>query len=347
MEMKTRLLLAPFLLLTIAALAAGCGGGSSGSVPADAVATVGSTPITKSNFQGAWGYAVAINKAKGQPEPKVGTPAYSQLRDSVVSYLVSGEEFQQEAEKLGVKVTDQDVAKYIDTVKKTSFHNDEKQLEAALKKSGITLAQFEQYYVRPLLLNQKLQAKVTSAANVSTADAKHYYDQNKASFGTPAETTRSVRHILVDNKKLANQLEQKLKQGANFAELAKKYSKDTGSAQQGGKLTAVKGQLVKPFQDVAFSLQTGKVSPPVHSQYGWHIIQALGPVKQTPARTQPFSQVESQIKLNLSQQKQQLAWANWLAKLKKDYQGKVSYQTGYTPATTTTPTVPAQTTTTG
>jgi parvulin-like peptidyl-prolyl isomerase len=344
MEMKIRLLLVPVLLVTVAALAAGCGGGSQ-AVPADAVATVGSTPITKTQFQALMTLAAARYKAQGQAVPKVGTAAYSQLRDQAVTYLVNEEELRQEADKLGVKVTDQDVSKYLDTVKQTYYHGSEKKFEDALKADHITLAELEQYNIRPTLLSQKLQAKVSSSANVSTADAKRYYDQNKTSYGTPAETTRSVRHILVDNKNLANQLEQKLKQGASFAALAKKYSKDTGSAQQGGKLTAVKGQLVKPFQDVAFSLKTGQTSPPVHSQYGWHIIQALGPVKKTAAHTQPFSQVEAQIKLQLAQQKKQLAWSNFLAKVKKDYQGKIAYQTGYTPATTTTPAAPAPTTT--
>ena len=369
--MKTRLLLVPLLqshsakskvsgrktaslwlaglLVTIAILAAGCGGGSSASVPADAVATVGSTPITKSTFQGALDYAEAINKAKGQPAPKVGTPAYSQLQDSVVAYLVSGEEFQQEAQKLGVTVSDRDVAKYLDTVKKSYYQGSEKKLEAALKKSGITLPEFEQYYVRPLLLNQKLQAKVTSSADVSTSDAQRYYDQNKkASFTTPE--TREVRHILVTKKSLADQIEKKLKNGADFAQLAKKYSKDTGSAQQGGKLCVAHGgssgactQTVPPFDKAAFSLKKNEISQPVKSVYGWHIIQALSGI--TPARTQPFSQVQAQIKLQLAQQKKQLAWSNWLAKVKKDYDGKVAYQTGYKPATSTTPTVPAQTTT--
>ena len=350
--MKTRLLLVPALLFTIAGLAAGCGGGGSASVPADAVATVDSTPITRSDFDSLMSVAFARYKSQGQPTPKVGTTAYAQLRDQAVGYLVNEEELQQEAQKLGVTVTDQDVAKYLDTIKKTYYKGSEQKLEAALKKDGITLAELEKYNIRPTLLSQKLQKKVTSTASVSTSDAKRYYDQNKASFGTPAETTRSVRHILVDKKSLADQLEQKLKNGASFAALAKQYSKDTGSAQQGGKLCVAHGgssgacnQTVPPFDKAAFSLKKNEISQPVKSVNGWHIIQALGPVKKTAAKTQPFSQVESQIKLNLSQQKKQLAWSNWLAKVKKDYQGKVTYQTGYTPATTTTPTVPAPTTT--
>ena len=162
--------------------------------------------------------------------------------------------------------------------------------------------------------------------------------------------TREVRHILVNSKSLAQQIETKLKNGESFASLAKKYSKDTGSAQQGGKLCVAHGgssgacqQTVPPFDKAAFSLKTNKVSQPVHSQFGWHVIQALSPVK--PAHTQTFKEVESQIQASLAQQKKQTAWTAWLTKLKNDFKGKVAFQTGYAPVTTTTPTTPAPTTT--
>jgi foldase protein PrsA len=343
--MKTRLLPLFFALALVAVLAAGCGGGGSGSVPSDSVAKVGSTSITKTDFNSLMDVGFARYKAQGQAPPKVGTTAYSQLKDQAVTFLVQEQELQQEAEKLGVTVTQKDIDARLSQIKASAFNGSQKKLDAALKKDEITLAQLEQYNLRPSLLSSKLEAKVTSDVKVSKSDAQHYYEQNKASFTTPAETTRSVRHILVDSKSLADQLETKLKNGASFASLAKKYSKDTGSAPQGGKLNAIKGQLVKPFQNVAFSLKTNEISQPVHSQYGWHIIQALGPVKKTTAQTQSFKQVESQIESSLAQQKKQVAWQSWLAKVQKDYKGKVAFQTGYQPATTTTPTVSTPTTT--
>ncbi|HKN63672.1 MAG TPA: peptidylprolyl isomerase, partial [Gaiellaceae bacterium] len=104
-------------------------------------------------------------------------------------------------------------------------------------------------------------------------------------------------------------------------------------------------QTVAPFDKAAFSLKTNEISQPVKSVYGYHIIQALGAVK--PAHTQTFEQVKSQIQANLASQQKQMAWNDWLAKMAKDFKGKVSYQTGYEPATTTTPTTPAAPTTTG
>ena len=335
--MKTRL---PFLLLPLllVALLAACGGGGGGQVPATAVAQVGSTPITKSTFTGLLTVACARYKAQGQPCPKVGTPTYTQLRDSAVTFLVQQEELAQEAQKLGVSVSQKDVDKQVTQITKTYYQGSKQKFQQALKKDDITLAQLEQYELRPNLLGQDVQNKVTSSIKISDAAAQKYYTQNKSSFTTPK--TREVRHILVNSKSLADTLEQKLKSGASFAALAKKYSKDTGSAAHGGKLCVAHGgtsgacqQTVAPFDKAAFSLKTNEISQPVKSVYGWHIIQALGDVK--PAKVQTFQQVKTQIQANLAAQQKQTAWQAWLAKMAKDYKGKVSYQAGYTPATTT------------
>jgi foldase protein PrsA len=348
MEMKTRLLILLAPLAVVALLAAGCGGGGgNGNVPNDAVATVGGTPISKSTFNALMAVAFAKYKAQGQAQPKVGTPAYTQLRDQAVGFLVQNDELQQEGQKLGVTVSQKDIDARLAQIKKSYGA---KKFDAALKGAHITLPEYEQYSLEPTLLGEKLQNKVTSNVKVSKSDAKKYYEQNKQSFTTPE--TREVRHILVSSKSLAQQIETKLKNGADFAKLAKQYSKDTTSAKVGGKLCVAHGgssgacqQTVPPFDKASFSLKTNEISQPVKSVYGYHIIQALSAIK--PAHTQTFSQVASQIELNLAQQKKQVAWSTWLAKVKKDYAKKVSYQSGYAPATTTTPTVSTPATTTG
>jgi foldase protein PrsA len=348
MEMKTRLLILLAPLALVALLAAGCGGGGgNGSVPNDAVATVGGTPVTKSTFNALMAVAFAKYKAQGQAEPKVGTPAYTQLRDQAVSFLVQEDELQQEGKKLGVTVSQKDVDARLAQIKKSYG---EKKFAAALKGAHITLPEYEQYSLEPTLLGEKLQSKVTSNVKITKAAAQKYYNANKQAFTTPE--TREVRHILVSSKALAQQIETKLKNGADFATLAKKYSKDTTSAKVGGKLCVAHGgssgacqQTVPPFDKASFSLKTHEISQPVKSVYGYHIIQALSAIK--PAHTQTFSEVSSQIQLNLAQQKKQVAWSAWLANVKKKYEKKVSYQSGYAPSTTTTPTVSTPATTTG
>ncbi|HEX4324047.1 MAG TPA: peptidyl-prolyl cis-trans isomerase [Gaiellaceae bacterium] len=347
MEMKTRL---PFLLMSLllVALLAACGGsGGSGNVPNDAIATVDSTPISKTSFNSLMAVACARYKAQGQACPKVGTPTYTQLRDQAVTFLVQQDEFQTEAKKLGVTVTQKDIDNQVQQIKKTYYKGSEKQLEAALKKDDITLQQLEDYNLLPNLLNSRLQAKVTSDITVSDAAAQKYYTQNKTSFTTPK--TREVQHILVNSKSLAEKIETKLKNGASFAALAKKYSKDTGSAAQGGKICVAHGgqagacqQTVAPFDKAAFSLKTNEISL-VHSVYGWHVIQPIAAVK--PAHTQTFKEVKTQIQANLSSQQKQAAWQKWVTKMQSDFKSKVAYQTGYTPAATTTSTTTPATTT--
>jgi len=346
--MKTRLLILLAPLALVALLAAGCGGGGgNGNVPNDAVATVGGTPVTKSTFNALMDVAFAKYKAQGQAQPKVGTPAYAQLRDQAVSFLVQEDELQQEGKKLGVTVSQKDIDARLAQIKKSYGA---KKFAAALKGAHITLPEYEQYSLTPTLLGEKLQNKVTSDVKVSKDQAKKYYDQNKQAFTTPQ--TREVRHILVSDKGLANKIETQLKNGGDFAKLAKKYSKDTTSAKVGGKLCVAHGgssgacqQTVPPFDKASFALKTHEISQPVKSVYGYHIIQALTAIK--PAHTQTFSEVSSQIQLNLAQQKKTAAWQAWLAKVKKDYAKKVSYQSGYAPATTSTPTVSTPATTTG
>jgi parvulin-like peptidyl-prolyl isomerase len=335
--MKTRL---PFLLLSVvlAATLAACGGGGSTQVPADAVAQVGSVPISKATFNTVMNVACARYKSQGQPCPKVGTPTYSSLRDSAINFLVQQEELTQEAKKkLGVTVTQKDLAKQVEQIKKAYYHGDTKKFDQAVKQQGMTLAQLEQIELLPNLLGQKVKAKLTPT--VTTAAALKFYNTNKATFTTPK--TREVRHILVNSKSLAEKIRAKLVNGANFAALAKKYSKDPGSADKGGKYCVAHGTrtatcitTVPPFDKAAFSLKTNEISQPVHSVDGWHVIQPISAI--TPAHAQTFKEVEASIKANLASQNQQTALNAFLAKMAKDF--KVAYQSGYAPATTTTPT---------
>lgn len=86
-------------------------------------------------------------------------------------------------------------------------------------------------------------------------------------------TTVKASHILVDTKQEADLIKSKINNGESFETLAKKYSK-CPSGQQGGDLGYFeRGQMVKPFEDAAFSLPVGKVSAPVQTQFGWHLIK--------------------------------------------------------------------------
>ncbi len=336
--MKTRLLFVPLALALVASLAA-CGGGSQ-QVPANAVAVVDGTPITTADFKAFFTQSVAVAVAQGQSKPQPGSQQYTAMRDQVIAYLVQFAEVKQQAQKEDVSVSQSDVDKFLANLAKTNFGGSMAKLTAALKKQGLTMSTARQeVYLN--LLGQKIRTKVTATAKVTAAQEMAYYHTNITQYSTPAATTRNVEHILVKKKSLAQTIEQQLKNGASFATLAKKYSKDTGSAANGGKYTATEGKEVPAYDKVAFSLKTGALSALVdatstaNGSYGWFIIKALGPVKKTPAHTTPFSQAQATIESTLLQQAQDKLWQQWLSDLTKQYQGKVSYQTGYAPPTTT------------
>lgn len=324
-----------FIVLCLALLTgvlAACGGGGSKAVPSDAVALVNGDSISKAQLDSLVAESGSIAKANKQKPPAVGTAAYKSVQDRIIAFLVQLDEFTQKGATLGVTVTDQQVQAKIDHVKKQYFANNESKFEKALLQQGLTLDIYKLEW-RSQLLSQGIYNKVTKNVKVTDAAIAAYYNSHKATTYTTAES-RTVRHILVNSKALADQLEAQLKNGADFAVLAKKYSKDPSSAKVGGKLTITKGQTVPQFDKVAFSLKTGQTSPPVHSQYGWHIIQALTAI--TPAKTTPLASVKQNIESTLLQQQKSAALNAWLKQLKKEYDHKIQYAVGYTPPTTST-----------
>jgi foldase protein PrsA len=326
--------------VSVVAIAAGCGGSGKVSVPSDSVATVGSDHITKSQFTVLMDGTKKAYVANKKAFPKAGTSQYKALQDQTMKYLVQQAELEQKAKTLGIVVTDKDVQARIKQIKQQYFGNNEAKYQQQLKAQGLT-EQLLSINLRGQILSEKLYNKITAGVKVTNADIQAYYNAHKSTYAQAA--SRDVRHILVNNKKLADSIEAQLKAGGDFAKLAKKYSKDPGSAAQGGKLTISKGQTVAPFDKVAFSLKTNQISPPVHTTYGWHIIQALSAVK--PAKQTPLASVSASIKTQLLQTKKTDVINKWVADVNTEFAKKIGYQTGYVPlSTATTTTTPATTT---
>jgi peptidyl-prolyl cis-trans isomerase C len=124
-----------------------------------------------------------------------------------------------------------------------------------------------------------------------TDDAMHkVYDE--AVKAMPPEEEVHARHILVPTEEEAKEIEAELKKGADFATLAKEKSKDPGAADGGDLGYFTKDQMVPAFSDVAFKLDKGQISDPVHTQFGWHIIKVEDKrIKPTPS----FDQVKPQL----------------------------------------------------
>jgi foldase protein PrsA len=363
----TRRFVLPLLSLAVlAAVAAGCGGGGgkkSSTTPAakscDAklgpgvIATVCSATVTKGQFDQVLQQARRQYKLQKRAFPAAGSPDYQTLVGQIVNFLVQRAEYAQKAAELGVTVTDKQIADRLQQIKKQFFNGNEKRYQQALKQQGVTDADIRQD-IRSQLISQGIQNKVTKSLTVTDADVSAYYKQHLNDLYTqPARTdppSRDVRHILVKTKKKAVELENKLKAGASFATLAKQNTLDTSSKATGGKLTISKGQTVPPFDKVAFSLKNGQISAPVHTQFGWHIIQALSavkPAKKVPKKVTPLSQVKASIRTQLLSEKKTNAIKVWSDKTTAEFEPTIHYATGYAPPSTAASTTEAAPTTTG
>jgi peptidyl-prolyl cis-trans isomerase C len=162
-------------------------------------------------------------------------------------------------------------------------------------------------FARNRLLMDNLLAAEGKAATTDDAMKKVYDEAAKQIEG---EQEVHARHILVETEDEAKAIEAELKKGADFAELAKKKSKDPGASDGGDLGFFTKDQMVPEFSAAAFSLEPGKISDPVKSQFGWHVIK----VEEKRNRKAPdFDQVKSQIETYVTRRAQ----AEYVAKLRE------------------------------
>jgi peptidyl-prolyl cis-trans isomerase C len=143
-----------------------------------------------------------------------------------------------------------------------------------------------------VLMEALLQQAGTAAV---TDDAMHkVYDE--AVKQMPAEQEVHARHILVPTEDEAKAIEDQLKKGADFAQLAKDKSKDPGASNGGDLGYFTKDQMVPEFAEAAFKLDKGQISDPVHTQFGWHIIKVEDKrIKPTPTFDEVKGQLENYV----------------------------------------------------
>jgi peptidyl-prolyl cis-trans isomerase C len=161
-------------------------------------------------------------------------------------------------------------------------------------------------FARNRLLMDNLLAVEGKAATTDENMKKVYEEAAKQISG---EQEVHARHILVETEDQAKKVAEDLKKGADFAELAKKESKDPGAADGGDLGFFTKDQMVPEFSAAAFSLEPGKISDPVKTQFGWHVIK----VEEKRTRKAPdFEQVKPQIETYVVRKAQ----ADYVAKLR-------------------------------
>ena len=321
---------AALALLALTAAACGGGGGPK-TVPANAVAIVGDAPITRAEV----GSIVAARRTSGQLTgrgfPSAGTAEFRAARNGIVQELVVDAELEQRARSdFGVEISDQQVDQKVAEMRRREYGDSEAGLEAALQQEGISRAELR-LRLQQQLLGAAVFARLGSKISVSDAEIERYYRSHLKGYQEPAK--RPVSHILVETRPEAERLERKLKAGADFAAIARRYSTDTATALAGGRIEGgiVRGEAAAAIEKAAFSLGTNAISRPIHTKYGWEILSATAAV--TPGKTTPLSAVRDAIETELTVEKRRNELRHWVAETRAAYAKKVAYAPGFRPAT--------------
>ena len=330
-----------------AAVAAGCGN----SVPANSVAKVGDSTITKAEFN-RWLKNAAAGQSQGGAAPVPDPPdfkgcvasfkkqlsaqkgagqqsdatlkkqckqQYDQLKGEVMQFLIQAQWVQQEAKNRDVKVSDAEVQKSFDDQKKQAFPK-----EADYKKFLATSGMNEQdilYRVKLDQLQTKLTQKVTKEkVKISDADIESYYKKNKSRFGQPQR--RDLNVVLTKTKAKADQAKSQLQSGQSFKTVSKSLSVDQASKSQGGKLPdLVKGKQDPALDKAVFVAKKGKLSGPVKTQFGYYVFEVT---KVKPPSQQSLNQARDTIRNLLRSQGEQKAIDSFIKDFRKKYKDKTN-----------------------
>lgn len=327
-NMKTALLTAT--AAAFLAVAAGCpqksegtdgepsssGAASSGTGP---VARVNGDEIDRSTFE----KQMERTRARFQRAGRQIAPALeSRLKENLIRKLVEEELIAQKAKAEGVSLDAAEIdAKLAEH--KARFGSD-KAFQSFLERTQQSEADVKADLEKNLL-RDKLFAKLLQGQEPTEDDAKKYYEENKDKYKQKEQI--NAQHILFKTDKNTTDAEKKkkladakkvladAKKGADFTELAKKYSEGP-TAQRGGDLgTFSRGRMVKQFEDAAFAAKPGEIIGPVETQFGYHIIK----VKEKTAEVQrPYDEVKESILTSLKARQKSKATRELLDKLKAD-----------------------------
>lgn len=185
-----------------------------------------------------------------------------------------------------------------------------------LKANELDIEHIKKSFGEQILINAFLESKLSKEIAVAPEDVAKAYAEDR---------TASVRHILLltqgktdtektEARKKIEEILAKAKAGEDFAALAKQYSEDPGSKENGGLYENFgRGAMVKPFEDAAFSVPVGELSGIVETTYGYHLLKIVDRKKET----RPLDEAKGEIEAQLKQGKQQGAYTSFMTKLKE------------------------------
>lgn len=298
------------------------------SVPDDAVATVDgeSIPVEKFNqtlvsfasqTAGEDGKAVAPDPpnftkciaAKKSDNEKLSQSAlkkqceqdWDQAKEQIMTSLVQQKWYELQAKEDGIDVSDEEVKARFEPLKQQSFPKDE-DYKKFLKDTGQTEADILQL-VRASMIKEQVEAKTSSSPTPTTGEVKKEYDKNKEQYATPA--SRDINLVFNSSKSKVDAAKSALESGDSWSDVAKEYSQDSVSKENGGKFPGVtKGQFPEELDKEVFSAKKGEVIGPIKTQYGYYLFEVT---KTTEGKQQSFNDAADQIRQTLQQTRTQEA----------------------------------------
>jgi foldase protein PrsA len=333
----------------VALVLAGCGSG----VPGDSVADMSGNPVTVQAFNH-WMF-VAAKQSQGQTGASVIVPndppsfktcianvrkAYPQfakqsdkllksecsqlftsLSTQVMDFLIRSYWYQADAAREHVSVSDASVQKAFELAKRSSFPTNA-QFQAYLTQTGQTLADIL-YRFRINQLVNKLVQRVTQ--KVTPAEIQAYYNSHLAQYGTPV--SRNIHIVLASTQARAAAAKAALAHGQSWSVVAKKYSIDPTTRNNGGLLVNVtKGQQDAALNAAAFAAPQGQLLGPVKGQFGYYVFEVAS---IRPATQQSVTQVTPLIRSTLQQQNANSALTAVQNAAKKRWLGKTTCRAQY------------------
>ncbi len=232
--------------------------------------------------------------------------------EQVLGTLISEKIIDLEAKKHKIEVKDEEIEEKIETMKEN--FGGEEGLNQAMAYYGFSMNDLE----KGMAMNIKIKKLLGPNISISEEEMKEFFENNKEAFGQKEQV--KARHILVETEDEAKEVIKKLKAGEDFAKLAKKYSKDESNKDSGGDLGFFgKGEMVKEFEDAAFSLKVNEISEPIKTTYGYHIIEVLD---KKEAKEAKYEDNKDKIKEFLLEEKIPAEYEKWYQEKLEEYKVK-------------------------
>ncbi|MGD9280765.1 MAG: peptidylprolyl isomerase [Desulfobacterales bacterium] len=275
------------------------------NVPGDKVAVVNGVIISKDTYDHEMDFFVRRAAAKGQALPD---EQMAQMKNQVLESLIDRELLFQESKKKGIEVKAEAVSDELQKIRQRYPNKEE--FNKLLSEMGLTESDVRRQIARGMAIQQLIDKEVTDKIKVSDQETRSFYDKNPQLFQQPEQV--KARHILIkvqadapddqkaEARKKIEAVQQKVQKGEDFATLAKTYSEGP-SGPRGGDLGYFRrGQMVKPFEEVAFSLKPDQTSEIVETRFGYHLIKVDD---KKPAKKMTYAEVKDRLNDHLKKQK--------------------------------------------